>query len=366
MKAIYNLKQAAGIGALLMASAVLAQATELTISSGLPQTHNWVGHHMDPFMTEVEAATGGAVTFMPFYGGELVGIGRALDGLTSGTIDIAAPLLSPYHEGRFPLSDVTQLPTYGTDSHMVTRAFQNLLASDEELVDGKSFYQYEIADKNIHAWALGATPAYSISTTGQELTSVEDFGGLSMRAGSAIHTIVLEKLGATPVTMPATQAYEALSRGTLDGIVLAVSDWPTYSMDQVLSYTVTGVSIGHWESYLAISDMAWNQLSDDEKVAVDAAADKVTAANSDELERQNEANAETAAANYNARFVPIEELPQEVQEYIADALAQTWIQWIETTEASGHPARAAARLYARLILAEGGKLPEGVADYLEL
>lgn len=354
------------LGTVMLTSGMAAQATDFTISSGLPQTHNWVAHHMDPVMSEVEAATNGEVTFTPFYGGELIGIGRALDGLNSGTIDIAAPLLSPYHEGRFPLSDVTQLPTYDTDSHMVTRAFQKLLASDVELVDGKTFYQYEVEDKNIHAWALGATPAYSISTTGKELGAPGDFAGLSMRAGSAIHTIVLEQLGATPVTMPATQAYEALSRGILDGIVLSVSDWPTYSLDQVLKYTVTDVAIGHWESYLAMSDAAWDKMTPEQQAAFEESVNKVTASNSDELERQLKANGDMAAKENGARFESITALPEEMQKHIADALTRTWIQWIETTEANGHPARAAAQLYAQLITAEGGKLPDGVSKYLDL
>jgi len=249
---------------------------------------------------------------------------------------------------------------------MVTRAFQALMSSDVELIDGKTFYQYEVGDKNIHAWALGATPAYSISTSGKAIKSAADFAGLSMRAGSPIHTIVLEKLGATPVTMPATQAYESISRGILDGIVLSVSDWPTYSLDQVLSYTITDVAIGHWESYLAMSDSAWTSLTDEQQATFSAAAQKVTLANSEELERQLQANAESAAQEHNAKFESINDLPEELQAHVANALTNTWIVWIETTEANGHPARAAAKLYAQLIVAEGGVLPDGVADYLEL
>src|SRR5690606_1171737 len=132
-----------------------------------------------------------------------------------------------------------QLPTYGTDSPMITRAFQKLLDSDREIADGKTFYDYEIGDKGIRVWALGATAPYAISTTGKALKQPDDFKGVPMRAGSRLHTIVLERLGVTPVTMPAAQAYEALSRGTIEGIILSIGDWKSYSMTEILTYTIT-------------------------------------------------------------------------------------------------------------------------------
>ena len=40
--------------------------------------------------------------------------------------------------------------------------------------------------------------------------------------------MVLQRLGATPVTMPAAESYEALSLGTIDGIILSIGDWISY------------------------------------------------------------------------------------------------------------------------------------------
>jgi hypothetical protein len=73
-------------------------------------------------------------------------------------------------------------------------------------------------EKGIRAWALGATAPYSISTVKKVLKEPADFSGTPLRAGSALHTIMLEKLGATPVTLPGSQAFEAASRGTIEGL----------------------------------------------------------------------------------------------------------------------------------------------------
>jgi len=62
--------------------------------------------------------------------------------------------------------------------------------------------------------------------------------------------------------------------------------------------------------------------------------------------------------------VSINDLSPAMKAHIDKAAADTWVAWIEKTEADGHPARAAAKLYAELIQAEGAKLPAGVAEYL--
>lgn len=344
--------------------ATQASAAELIISTGLGKPHLWVGAHMDPFADAIEKGSNGEITFTRFYAGELTSVGRELDALTSGTIQVAAPLLSPYHEGQFPLSDVTHLPTYGTDSPMVTRAFQKLLDSDAQLKDGKTFYQYELADKGIRGWAVGATAAYSISTVRKELKQPGDFSGVPMRAGSAVHSIILEKLGSTPVTMPASAAFEAASRGTVEGLVLAISDWPSYSLQQVLRHSIVDVSIGHWESYLAVSDDMWDGLSEDQKTLFDKTARETATSNAEAWEKRTGTVREESTAKDGGSFVSVNDLDPSMKAFIDKAAADTWIAWIEKTEAAGHPAKAAAALYAELIQGEGGKLPEGVADYL--
>ena len=335
----------------------------LTISAGLSRTHFWVGHYMDPFADAIEAETD--LAFTRFYAGELVAVGGELDALESGVISVAAPMLAPYHEGRFPLSDVTQLPTYGTDSRMITSAFQRLLASEAEVTAGTTFYDYEIADKGLVAWGLGATGAYAISTTGAELNRPADFRGMPVRAGSALHTIVLERLGVTPVTMPAASAYEALSRGTIDGIILSIGDWVSYSLEELLTYTVTDVAIGHWQSYLAVTERMWNGLTDEQRATWDRVARAVTTRNAEYIDEQDRAVRARARAT-GATFVAVQRLPAAMRDHIARAATETWIQWIEQTERNGHPARATAVLWAELLLAQGGALPDGVADHLGL
>ena len=338
-----------------------AIAKDLTISSALPQVHFWTGQYMDPFADMLEART--SVSLTRFYAGELVGVGRGLDALQGGAVDIVSPLLAPYHPGKFPLSDISQLPVYNTDSVSITKAFQKLLDSDVELKDGKTFYDYEVRDKGIVAWGLGATGPYAISTTGKKITRAADFKGLPIRAGAALQTMTLEQLGVTPVTMPASQAYEALTRGTLDGILLSVGDWKSYSLTEVLKFTIDGVALGHWESYHAISQDAWSKLSAEEQAAFDLAAREAARKNAEFIENQAK-EVRKAAKAAGSRFAMVGSLNKELQNHIGTAALATWKQWIEQTQANGHPAKAAAVLWAGIVQEEGGVLPEGVAELL--
>jgi len=351
----------AATAAIFALCALPAKALDLTISAGLPQVHFWVGKHMDAFSDAIEAATD--IRFQRFYAGELVQIGRELDALEGNTIDVAAPLMAPYHEGRFPLSDITQMPTYDTTSLMITRAFQKLLDSPVKIKGDKTFTQYELGDKGIRGWALGATGPYAISTINKPLQSPADLRGLPMRGGSALHIIALEQLGSTPVMLPTAQSYEALMRGTINGMILSVADWRSYSFVGVLNNTITGVSLGHWESYLGITEALWNRLSENQRQQWDRIARDIAIQNAEGIDRQ-EIEVRQEAEKIGATFAAIDDLPQEMRAHIAKAAANTWIRWIEQTEKSGHPAKATARLWVDLVKAEGGRVPDGVAEYL--
>ncbi|AFT72490.1 ABC superfamily ATP binding cassette transporter, binding protein [Alloalcanivorax dieselolei B5] len=346
----------------LTVMAAVSAAAPLRISAGMGQQHFWVGQHMDPFVDAMEKETD--LSFVRFYSGSLVTPGREWDALKTGTISVAAPLLAPYHEGSFPLSDVTQLPTLSTTSVMVTKALQTLMDSDQELADGKTFYQYELGSKGLRGWPLGATSAYSLSTIGRVLDSPDDLEGAPIRAGSALHTILLQELGATPVTMTSADSYEALSRKTVIGTILSVADWPSYSFEDLLKYSITGISMGHWESYLAVTDETWNGLTEQQRATWDRVARQVALDNAAHIDQQEEAvRARTQKAG--ATFVELNELSDDMAGHLQDAASRTWIRWIEQMEEAGHPGKATARLWAELIEEQGGTIPPSAADYLE-
>src|SRR5699024_11413981 len=81
--------------------------------------------------------------FDKFVAGELGDLGNELEALQSGSIDVALTLMGPYDPQRFPYTKVVMLPTLGSDAESVTTAISNLLQSDVEINEGKTFFEIE-------------------------------------------------------------------------------------------------------------------------------------------------------------------------------------------------------------------------------
>jgi len=145
--------------------------------------------------------------------------------------------------------------------------------------------------------------------------------------------------------------------------MLTIGDWKSYSLQDILKYTITGVSLGHWESYLAINESLWKGMSEADRKAWDKAAREVAIKNSEGIDAQDVEILELTKAK-GAKFVAVDSLSKEMSGHMAKAAYETWVQWIDQLEKKGHPAKAAAKLWASLIKAEGGRLPEGVDAYL--
>ncbi|KAG1647337.1 Solute-binding protein [Nymphon striatum] len=68
---------------------------------------------------------------------------------------------------------------------------------------------------------------------GPSVKAVEDFKGLKLRGPSRAATLLLDKLGATPIGMPVPAFPEALSKGVVDGGVITWEMSPSLKLDEL-------------------------------------------------------------------------------------------------------------------------------------
>ena len=344
--------------------AMAEETIKLRISSGVGSKHCWTAGHMQPFADAIEAQTNGKVKFYRFMAGELCKAGKGLECLRGGSADVVAPFLPPYHAGVFPLTDVTMLPVMNTNSVSITNAFQKMMDSKVPLKDGKTFYDLEVSGNGLKAWPLGPTQPYVISTAGKRFKTVEDIKGTPIRAGARMHLIFLEKFGATPVYMAAVDAYEAFSRGTIQGIIFSIPDWKAYGFTELIRYTITGLGLGHFPGYLAMTKETWDKLPEDVQKIWDQTARQMAIASANYWIKLSKPTMEESVTKYKAVFEDVKQLNPDVQKHIAQAGVETWRTWIEEEEKKGNPARATARLWAKLVQEQGGTLPAGVEQLL--
>jgi TRAP-type C4-dicarboxylate transport system substrate-binding protein len=159
-----------------------------------------------PWIAKVEEASGGTLKIRTFTGGTL---GRdpaaQLKMVEDGVADIAYPS-PPYTPGRFPDSEVAELPgLFKSSVHASTSMWK---AYDAGLLRGLEEYK---------VLGMFSSPPFSVHTS-RPVASVADLQGLKLRSAGAYAIKAVEALGATAVGMPITEATEAITRGVIDGM----------------------------------------------------------------------------------------------------------------------------------------------------
>lgn len=176
-----------------------------------------------------------------------------MDQARDGVVDLSMTLVG-YTPGRFPRSEVFELPFMMTDPVATAKAYWEMVETD--------FQSNEFADvKVLGAWVHG--PGMIHSANG--VNSLEDMRGTTLRGPTRIINDLLSELGAEPVGMPLPAIPEALSKGVVNGTVIPwevtssirlaelVDNHTEFSGDEAL-YTAAIILVMNRASYDALPD----------------------------------------------------------------------------------------------------------------
>lgn len=179
-----------------------------------------------PWTEMVQSRTGGKIKFTHYTGGSLIGARDIYSGAVKGLADISHGYTG-HTPGRFPLTEVVSLPFLGIKTALHgSRVVWSLYAKFPEI-------QSEFKDAHL-LWLVTHEPF--VFHTQKPIRTIDDFKGLKIRVPPA-QASYMQLLGATPVTMPGSEAYMALQKGTIDG---NTGDWTqliTYKQHEVTKYT---------------------------------------------------------------------------------------------------------------------------------
>lgn len=185
---------------------------------------------------EVAKQTGGKFKIKLFYGDQLSKSKENLDGISLGAFE-AAGFCASYHPGKNAPLNVLDLPFLPLNDLEVMRKVHDAV------------YNHPAAKKalgkwNAHLYMSNILPQYEYMGTGKIPTSVADFKGKRLRAlGGMGRAATL--IGATPSTMPASETYTALQRGTVDAIGFPYSyTFSAYKLDEVADWVTTNMKLG--------------------------------------------------------------------------------------------------------------------------
>lgn len=155
-------------------------------------------------------------------------LGKAVAGYDNAKNGIADVIwtVQGYTAGRFPLSQLVELPGLFETAEVGSCAFQTLYDSgalDEEYKETHVLF--------VHTHGLG-----HLHTKDKPVRTLADLKGLKLRRPTTVIGTLLTELGAEPVGMPAPGTYEAVQRGTLDGYMLPWDATTSFRLDELSKY----------------------------------------------------------------------------------------------------------------------------------
>lgn len=255
-----TLLAAALCGAAFVSSAP-AQEFTFRLHQFLPMTDSVPRDGLIPWAETIENQSEGRIK-IEYYPSMILGGAPAslFDQAQDGVIDLIWTVLG-YTPGRFPKSEVFEMPFLVTNAEDTSRAFQRFV--EENAMD--EFAGVKLIAVHTHGPGL--------FHSSKPIVALNDLAGMKIRGGSRVISAMLADLGAEAIGMPVPQVPESLSRGVIDAATIPwqvtmalrtseiVSHHTEFSGDHGL-YTQTFAFVMNRDSY--------ESLPDDLKAVIDA------------------------------------------------------------------------------------------------
>lgn len=251
------------LGAALACAAGAAGAQEVTLKlhQFLPAQANVPKLVLDVWADKVEADSDGRIEVERYPSMQLGGTPpQLMDQAIDGVADVVWTVVG-YTPGRFPSTEVFELPFMVTDARAASRAYWQMF---EEHMKDTEFQDVHILATWVHGPGLFHTNAPV------ELPS--DLEGMKIRGGSRTVNMLLEEVGATPVGMPVPAVSEGLSKGVIDGTTIPWEVTTALKVPELVDYHTEfeGVGLYTLTFVLAMNKEKYESLPDDLKAVIDA------------------------------------------------------------------------------------------------
>ena len=302
--------------AITLATSAFAQDVTLRLHQFLPLVSGVPANAIEPWIAKVEADSNGRIKIEHYPSMQLGGSPASLyNQARDGVVDIIWTLQG-YTPGRFPKSEVVELPFMTGDAETASRQFHEYIV--ENAMD-------EYADTHPLAFHVHG-PGWL--HTQDPVESLEDLEGMTVRGPTRVITNLLEALGATAVGMPVPAVPEAVSKGVIDGAALPWEVTIPLKISELVSnhagfadepglYTAAFVFTMNKDSYDA--------LPDDLKAVIDANSGPELAAMMGRAHDVDDIRGrEIAEANGNS-IIELNDEERAKFQVVADSVVQDWI-----------------------------------------
>jgi TRAP-type C4-dicarboxylate transport system substrate-binding protein len=238
---------------------------ELTFSTYIPPSYEYVAKPMETFVKQVETESKGRVKIKVFHSAQLYDGYQELQAVSRGDVDIVN-MTGTYPSGSVPALNIFTLPFMFKDVAHLRRAL------DGGLLD--LGVREELSSKhNTVVLGVGPFDPYEFYSRRAPITSAADFKGKIWATTGAMDARAIQLLGGSPTGMPSSELYLAFDRGVIDGTprpLLTGMGRSLFEVSKHLSIATFGIDT----SILSINKKKWDSLPADIQDIIRRAAKK--------------------------------------------------------------------------------------------
>lgn len=322
------------VAATLAAGAAGAQEVTLKVHHFLPAGSYANARFIQPWCDRIASQSQNRMKCQIYPSMQLGGTpGQLFDQVKDGVVDIVWTLPG-YTAGRFPLSEVFELP------FMMT----NPVATSKALWDYNQ--QYAAAEfKDVHAIAFHVHGPGVFHMREKPIKTMADLAGQKLRAPTRQTTRFLAALGATPVAMPVPQVSEALSKGVIDGAVVPYEVVPAVKIQDIVKFhseTDPAENAFYTSTFIfAMNKDKYNGLPPDLKKVIDANSGLGFSGEIGAVFAEADAAGKKLTAKNTTNVIPKAEL--EKWKVVGQPVVDQWIADVNAKGANGKQLLEAAK-----------------------
>ncbi len=264
----------------------------------------------------VSKRTGGKFKIKVHMGEALSKARENLDGIKLGAFQMA-DFCNFYHHGKNPAWMVLSLPFLPLDDYRVSRPVREAMYKNPLLIA-------DMARWNAIPYVSTMLPQYEFLGRGKPPLKMEDWKGMRVRAGGGIGD-AMRVLGAVPTTVPATETYTSIERGTLDAVSLPYTDsQAAYKINEVAKWFTGNMSPGTSECGLVMNKDAYEKLPPQYQKLLMDVRDEVDTLQVKAWQDKDKINLPV----FKKAMQEIDYSPEELARFQAAAGKPVWDKWI--------------------------------------
>jgi TRAP-type C4-dicarboxylate transport system substrate-binding protein len=229
----------------------VAVATSVLASGAIADTYKWITYKPQGagdaqaittqwFADEFAKRTGGKDSIQIFWGGSVAKAKEIPTALSAGVGDFG-DVITPYFPDLLPVNNAVGFfipQPLGTEQ--VGEAMEAWHAKYPQ-------FSKELAQQNLRAIGFRPLENYGLLCT-KPIHSLQEMKGLRIRSYGFAYPALIKAMGATPVSVTTSDAYEALQRNVLDCTPIGPALARGWKYDEVAKYYIEvpfGASFGH-------------------------------------------------------------------------------------------------------------------------